>query len=42
MLFLADPEKSGFIVGQTFVVDGGQSIDGTIDYMLLEEQNGKE
>ena len=42
VLFLADPEKSGFIVGQTFVVDGGQSIDGTIDYMLLEEQNGKE
>jgi len=34
VLFLADPEKSDFIVGQTFVVDGGQSIDGTIDYML--------
>jgi NAD(P)-dependent dehydrogenase (short-subunit alcohol dehydrogenase family) len=33
-LFLADREKSGFIVGQTFFVDGGQSIDGTIDYML--------
>lgn len=33
-LFLADPETSRFIVGQTFVVDGGQSIDGTIDYML--------
>lgn len=40
VLFLADPEKSGFIVGQTFIVDGGQSIDGTIDYMLLEEQGG--
>lgn len=40
VLFLADPEKSGFIVGQTFVVDGGQSIDGTIDYMLQEESNG--
>lgn len=38
VLFLADHDKSGFIVGQTFVVDGGQSIDGTIDYMLLEEQ----
>ena len=33
-LFLADHEKSGFIVGQTFFVDGGQSVDGTIDYML--------
>lgn len=40
VLFLADPEKSGFIVGQTFVVDGGQSIDGTIDYMLREEMKG--
>lgn len=38
-LFLADEKKSGFIVGQTFVVDGGQSIDGTIDYMLLESIN---
>lgn len=37
VLFLADSEKSGFIVGQTFAVDGGQSIDGTIDHMLLEE-----
>lgn len=37
VLFLADPDKSGFIVGQTFVIDGGQSIDGTIDYMLQEE-----
>jgi NAD(P)-dependent dehydrogenase (short-subunit alcohol dehydrogenase family) len=36
VLFLADDEKSRFIVGQTFVVDGGQSIDGTIDYMLRE------
>jgi NAD(P)-dependent dehydrogenase (short-subunit alcohol dehydrogenase family) len=33
-LFLADKKKSGFIVGQTIVIDGGQSIDGTIDYML--------
>lgn len=34
MLFLADEEKSGFITGQTFVIDGGQSIDGGIDAML--------
>ena len=33
-LFLADESKSGFIVGQTFTVDGGQSIDGVIDCML--------
>lgn len=42
VLFLANPEKSGFIVGQTFVVDGGQSIDGTIDYMLQEEMKGED
>jgi len=36
-LFLADDSKSSFIVGQTFVIDGGQSIDGAIDYMLDEE-----
>lgn len=34
MLFLADWEKSGFITGQTFVIDGGQSVDGGIDSML--------
>ncbi|MDD5729223.1 MAG: SDR family NAD(P)-dependent oxidoreductase [Victivallales bacterium] len=34
LLLLADVEKSRFIVGQTFVIDGGQSIDGVIDYML--------
>lgn len=34
VLFLADDSKSSFIVGQTFVIDGGQSIDGAIDYML--------
>lgn len=33
-LFLADKAKSRFIVGQTIVVDGGQSIDGAIDAML--------
>lgn len=32
--FLADKEKSAFIVGQTIFVDGGQSIDGAIDCML--------
>lgn len=34
ILFLADDSKSRFIVGQTFVVDGGQSIDGAIESML--------
>ena len=34
MLFLADWDKSAFITGQTFVIDGGQSIDGGIDSML--------
>ncbi len=34
MLFLADDTKSAFITGQTFVIDGGQSIDGGIDSML--------
>lgn len=38
-LFLADSQASRFIVGQTFVVDGGQSIDGTIDYMLGHESS---
>lgn len=37
VLFLADPEKSRFIVGQTIFIDGGQSIDGTIDRMLDQE-----
>ncbi len=34
VLFLADKEKSRFIVGQTVFIDGGQSIDGAIDCML--------
>lgn len=38
MLFLADVEKTRFITGQTFVVDGGQSIDGVLDIMLNEKQ----
>jgi len=33
-VFLADKDKSRFIVGQTITVDGGQSIDGSIDAML--------
>jgi NAD(P)-dependent dehydrogenase (short-subunit alcohol dehydrogenase family) len=33
-LLLADDVKSRFIVGQTFVVDGGQSIDGAIESMI--------
>ena len=35
-LLLADVEKSRFIVGQTFVIDGGQSIDGAIDSMMYD------
>ncbi len=33
ILFLADHEKCKFIVGQTIFVDGGQSIDGSIESM---------
>ncbi len=33
MLFLADHEKCKYIVGQTIVIDGGQSIDGAIESM---------
>ncbi len=33
ILFLGDVEKTRFITGQTFVVDGGQSIDGMLDIM---------
>lgn len=36
ILFLADPEKSKFIVGQTIFIDGGQSIDGSIESMNYE------
>ena len=35
--FLADKEKSRFIVGQTIFIDGGQSIDGAIDCMLEDD-----
>ncbi len=35
--FLADKEKSRFIVGQTIFIDGGQSIDGVIDCMMEDE-----
>ena len=40
ILFLADPEKSKFIVGQTIFIDGGQSVDGSIESMNynLEEK----
>ena len=31
ILFLSDIEKSKFIVGETVFIDGGQSIDGTIE-----------
>lgn len=36
MLFLADKEKSRFIVGQTIFIDGGQSVDGSIESMNFE------
>ena len=36
MLFLADKEKSKFIVGQTIFIDGGQSIDGSIESMNIK------
>ena len=36
MLFLADKQKSKFIVGQTIFIDGGQSIDGSIESMNFE------
>ena len=36
MLFLADKQKSKFIVGQTSFIDGGQSIDGSIESMNFE------
>lgn len=36
MLFLSDKEKSRFIVGQTIFIDGGQSIDGSIESMNFE------
>ena len=35
-LLLADEEKARFIVGHTFVIDGGQSIDGAIDSMMYD------
>lgn len=34
ILFLADNETNRFIVGETIVIDGGQSVDGAIDKML--------
>lgn len=37
VLFLADKEKSRFIVGQTIFIDGGQSIDGVIDNMMDDD-----
>ena len=36
ILFLADKEKSRFIVGQTIFIDGGQSIDGSIESMNFD------
>lgn len=34
ILFLADNETNRFLVGETIVIDGGQSVDGAIDKML--------
>ncbi len=36
ILFLADHEKSKFIVGQTIFIDGGQSVDGSVESMNFE------
>lgn len=36
IVFLADVEKSKYIVGQTIAVDGRQLIDGVIDSMIGE------
>ncbi|MBP3359407.1 MAG: SDR family oxidoreductase [Clostridia bacterium] len=36
IMFLADKEKSKFIVGQTIFIDGGQSVDGSIESMNFE------
>ena len=40
MLFLADKEKSRFVVGQTIFIDGGQSIDGSIESMNFDLMKG--
>ena len=37
--FLADPVKSRFIVGETVFIDGGQSIDGTIESIEYDLPN---
>ena len=34
ILFLTNNETNRFIVGETIVIDGGQSVDGSIDKML--------
>ena len=34
IMFLADNETNRFLVGETIVIDGGQSVDGAIDKML--------
>lgn len=37
ILFLSDNETNRFIVGETIVIDGGQSVDGSIDKMLDDD-----
>ncbi len=39
ILFLSDIEKSRFIVGETVFIDGGQSIDGTIESIEYDLPN---
>ena len=39
ILFLADLEKAKFIVGQTLFIDGGQSIDGSIESIEYDLPN---
>ncbi len=41
VLFFGRSGKIRFYCRTNFVVDGGQSIDGTIDYMLLKNKMGK-
>ena len=39
VLFLSDVEKSRFIVGETIFIDGGQSIDGSIESIEYDLPN---
>ena len=39
VLFLADPQKSGFINGQAIAVDGGWTADGSWQSLRLDIDN---